>query len=98
MKKVYVASESSEADRQILRLRNSCQSKMTRVKNQIKSYLNLHGHKWPETTQSKWTKKYIVWLESLEFDLPKQQVVIEEYLKEYHYFRNRIVDLIRRLR
>lgn len=98
LKKVYVPPLSVESDRQILRLRKSCHQKLTRVKNQIKSYLNLHGHFQYPVDGSKWTKKYISWLESLEFELPTQRIIMQEYLIEFHHFRDRIAELTRRLR
>lgn len=98
LKKVYVPPLSVESDRQILRLRKSCSQKLTRVKNQIKSYLNLHGFFWYPVNGSKWTKKYLSWLESIEFELPIQRIIVDEYLKEFHYFRDRIAELTRRLR
>jgi len=98
LKKVYVPPLSVEADRQILRLRKGCQQKLTRVKNQIKSYLNLHGCYSYPVNGSKWSKNYISWLESLEFELPTQRFVLQEYLKEFYYFQNRIAELTCRLR
>jgi transposase len=98
LKKVYVTSELSEADRQILRLRTSCQSKMTRVKNQIKSYLNLHGLNWSSKSGHKWTKCYIAWLESLEFEHPSQRILLDDYLQEYHFLGNRIARITAQIR
>lgn len=98
LKKVYVPPLSVESDRQILRMRKSYHQKLTRVKNQIKSYLNLHGHFWYPVDGSKWTKKYVAWLENLEFELPTQKIIMDEYLKEFHYLRDRIAELTHRLR
>lgn len=98
LKKVYVLPLSAESDRQILRLRKSSQTKLTRVKNQIKSYLNLHGIKWPKENGNKWTKKYIIWLNNLEFEVSSQRDIVAEYLSEYHFLRNKIATLTRRLR
>jgi len=98
LKKVYVLPPSAEADRQVLRLRKSFQKKLTRVKNQIKSYLNLHGINWATENGNKWTNKYIAWLKSLEFEIPNQRVIIEEYLNEYRFLRDQIAKLTRQLR
>jgi transposase len=98
LKKVFVPPLSSEADRQLLRLRNSYQKKLTRVKNQIKSHLHLHGlTQSPEHTR-KWTKRYIQWLEGLEFKEPNLRFILDHYLLEYHFHRNQIADLTKRIR
>ena len=98
LKKVYVPSLSAESDRQILRLRKDNQKKLTRVKNQIKSYLNLYGIRWPRENGNKWTKKYITWLNNLEFEVSSQSDIIAEYLSEYHFLRDKIATRTRRLR
>lgn len=98
LKSIYVMPLSAESDRQVIRLRKSCQKKSTRVKNQIKSYLNLNGIKWPKEKGNKWTKKYIEWLEALEFEYANQRMVIDEYLNEYHFLREQIAKLTRQLR
>lgn len=98
LKKVYVPPLVAEIDRQVIRLRKSYQKKLTRVKNQIKSLLNLHGIKWSRENGSKWTKKYISWLESLEFEFANQRLIIDEHLKEYEFLRDQIAKLTRQLR
>lgn len=98
LKKVHVPPLSAESDRQVLRLRKSTRSKLTRVKNQIKSYLNLHGITWPKENGNKWTKNYITWLNNLEFEFSSQRIIVEEYLNEYHFLRDKIATLTRRLR
>ena len=89
---------AAEADRQIIRLRKSSQKKLTRVKNQIKSFLNLHNITWSTKDGNSWTKKHLLWLENLEFEIPNQRLVIDEYLNEYHFLRNQIAKLTRQLR
>lgn len=98
LKKVFVPPLSSEADRQLLRLRNSYQKKLTRVKNQIKSHLYLHGlTRLPENTR-KWTKRYIQWLEGIEFEEHNFRFILDHYLLEYHFLRNQIAGLTKRIR
>ena len=98
LKKVYVPSASAEADRQLLRLRNSYQKKLTRVKNQIKSHLNLYGITQAPEGTNKWTKKYLLWLEELEFEESNLRIVLDHYLLEYHFLRDQIADVTKRIR
>jgi transposase len=98
LKSVYVPPKSVEADRQLLRLRHRTQKKLTRVKNQIKSYLHLNGIFWPKGNGNKWTKRYLAWLSELTFENETDRFVLEEYLNEYRYLRTRIAILTRRLR
>jgi transposase len=98
LKRVYVPPLAAEADRQIIRLRKSSQKKLTRVKNQIKSFLNLHSIKWSSDNGNSWSKKYLSWLESLEFEFPNQRLIVDEYLNEYHFLRDQIAKLTRQLR
>ena len=98
LKSVYVPPLCVESDRQILRLRNGYQKKLTRVKTQIKSHLSLHGLIWPRSIGSPWTKRYIVWLKELEFDDSSLRFVLDHYLAEYHFYRDKIAELSKRIR
>lgn len=98
LKEVFVPPASIEADRQILRLRYSCQKKLTRVKNQIKSLCHLHGIEKPASILSYWSKRYIVWLESIVFEHDNLRMVLDMLLQEYRFLRLQIVELTRQLR
>jgi len=98
LKKVFVPPSSSEADRQLLRLRHSYQKKLTRVKNQIKSHLHLYGiPKAPEGI-NKWTKRYIFWIENLEFEQANLRFVLDRYLMEYRFIRQQIAEITKSIR
>ena len=98
LKKVFVPPSSSEADRQLLRLRHRYQKKLTRVKNQIKSHLHLYGIPRPPDGINKWTKRYLSWLESLEFEQHNLRFVLGHYLTEYRFFREQIAEITRHIR
>ena len=97
LKKVYVPPLSSEADRQLLRLRHSYQKKLTRVKNQIKSHLHLYGIPRPYGITT-WTKKYLSWLEGLSFEESNLRYVLDQYLAEYRFHREQIAEITKRIR
>jgi transposase len=98
LKRVSVPPMSIEADRQIIRLRVSCQQKLTRVKCQIKSHLKLFDIKWPKEYGNKWTKRYLNWLSTLEFEEPNLRIVLDFYLQEYYFLRDRLADITRKIR
>jgi transposase len=98
LKKVFVPPLSSESDRQLLRLRESYQKKMTRVKNQIKSLLNLHGIQWSLENGNKWTKVYVSWLTTLEFENSNLRFILDQHLMEFHFLRNQIAVLTKKIR
>lgn len=98
LKKVYVPPLTSETDRRLLRMRDGYQKKLTRVKNQIKSYLNLHGIKWSKENGNKWTKAYVSWLTELEFENQHLRLMLDLYLKEFHFFCEQIAEITKQIR
>jgi len=98
LKKVFVPPVSAESDRQLLRVREGYQKKLTRVKNQIKSHLHLYGVKWPSEEGNKWTKKYIMWLKGLEFEQKNLRFILDHYIAEYQFLRDQIATLTRQIR
>lgn len=98
LKKVYVPPPSIEADRQLLRLREGDKKKLTRVKNQINSLLHLHGLKWEPDNGCHWTKRFITWLEELEFSEHNYRFILDQYLEEYHFLRAQIACITKRIR
>jgi len=98
LKKVYVPPPSTEADRQLLRLRAGHKKKLTRVKNQINSLLRLHGIRWSSERGSRWTKRFVSWLEEIEFSEPNIRFVLDQYLLEYRFLRDRIAVITKHIR
>lgn len=87
-----------ESDRQVIRFRHGYQKKLTRVKCQIKSLLNLQGIDYPTENGNYWTKRYLAWLTSLAFSEPTFRYLLDQYLKEYRFFRAQIAELTTRIR
>lgn len=98
LKELFVPPISTESDRQLLRVREGYQKKLTRVKNQIKSHLHLHGMNWSPENGNKWTKRYIAWLEGLRFEEKNLRFVLDQYLIEYHFLRTQIARLTQEVR
>jgi len=98
LKSVFVPPPSVEAERHILRMRNSCQTKMTRTKTQIKSLLNLQGIIWPAENGRAWTISHLDWLKTLKFDQNEIRFVLDHYLMEYQFLRQQIATLTKKIR
>lgn len=98
LKEVFVPPASIEADRQIMRLRYDYRKKLNRIKNQIKSLFNLHGIEKPVSIRSCWSKRYVAWLESIEFEHPSLRMVLDKHLQEYGFYRSQMAEITRQLR
>jgi len=98
LRSVWVPPLQIDSDRHYIRLRDRYQKKLSRVKSQIKSQLRLHGKHWSPASGGYWTKRYIRWLESLEFHNESLGLILDEYLSEYRYLRNRVATLTRRIK
>src|SRR5574341_1352591 len=64
LKAVYVPPPEVEADRRVVRRRGQLVKNLTRIKNQIKSFLHLYGLHPPEDVRSRWSQRYLMWLGS----------------------------------
>ena len=98
LKKTYIPPTSTEADRQLLRLRAGHKKKMTRVKNQINSLLHLHGIRWSSEDGCRWTKRFVAWLDGMEFNEHNIRFVLDQYLEEYRFLRDRIAVITKHIR
>lgn len=81
--------------RSLSRLRYQQVKKQTRIKNQIKSYLDFYGHRLPQNCEMQhWSRKFIEHLRTLEFnyDIGKEQ--LEIYIEELLIIRNRILQIL----
>lgn len=90
LREVYVPPLSVETDRQIVRLRSHYQKKVNRLKNQIKSHLHLYGKRWSKENGGYWSRRYLDWLSSLEFEESGLRYILDEYLLEYRFFSERL--------
>lgn len=87
-KEVYVLIEHDEAVRGYLRMRDSHNKALKRIKQQIIAFCTGHGLFSP--TKSNWTVAHLKWLKGLKFDDPVEQEIINEYLSSYTYLCDKI--------
>jgi transposase len=73
--------------------------KQTRCKNQIKGLLTFYGYTIPdELLRSHWSRHFINWLESLEFQQNSGKQALRALLEELKHLRQNIVQLTRQIR
>jgi transposase len=96
---LYVPERKALEDRSLVRMRMSMVKKQTRCKNQIKASLNFYGHTIPdELVKSHWSRNFINWLESLEFQGESGRQALQALLDELKHLRQSIAQLTGQIR
>ena len=96
---LYVPVRSALEDRSLVRTRMQMVKKQTRCKNQIKAFLSFYGYIIPEDlTNSYWSRRFINWLESLEFQQDSGKQSLQTLLEELKYLRQSIARLTKQIR
>jgi transposase len=96
---LYVPKRRALEDRSLVRMRMSMVKKQTRCKNQIKGLLSFYGYAVPdELAQSHWSKNFIDWLVSLEFQQESGKQALGALLGELKHLRQSIAQLTRQIR
>jgi transposase len=93
LKYVTVPSRKAESNRRVIRCRRQISKKRIRAKQQIRSFLNLHGIKRPESIKTNWSKKYISWLESLSFEYESDNFHFAKLLRDFHHHHKELVEV-----
>lgn len=96
---LYVPERKALEDRSLVRMRTSMVKKQTRCKNQIKGSLSFYGYIIPdELVKSHWSRNFINWLESLEFQRESGKQALQALLDELKHLRQSIAQLTRQIR
>ena len=99
LRAIYVPDRLAEEDRSLVRMRTVFVRKQTRTKNQIKSMLQYYGFQVPEDVNDQhWSRAYIRWLESLDFEQESGKRAFHMLVKELLWLRGTILDLTREIR
>ena len=85
---VAIPTETQEADRQVIRLRDQLMSKRKRVKNQIKGFLLQHGIAEPEGLKG-WTIASVAALRNLRLR-PQLRFCLDALLDELEHFNMQV--------
>lgn len=98
---VYVPSLKVQQDRELIRYRcDKLVPKLTRVKNQIKSFLHLYGIDIPaefKTGPSHWSKAWVAWLHSIQLAHTSGQQALEHLLEELAFVQARLRQVNRQI-
>ena len=98
---IYTPTIQTQRDRSLLRTRAMLVKDMTRYKNRIKSFLFFYGINIDDAfTQSKkhWSKRFMIWLESLEFDGETGKVALQLLISEFKNLRTSILKVTQQIR
>lgn len=98
LKSVYILPAWAESNRRIVRRRSQLVKKCSRAKNEIRSFLHLHGIKRPPEIRTNWSGLYLKWLDSLEFEFEPDQFVLGQLVKNYRRIRDDVAEVTQQLR
>lgn len=91
---LYVPARKALEDRSLVRMRMAMVKKQTRCKNQIKGLLSFYGEFIPdELTRSRWSQRFIHWLESLSLQEESGNLALQALLEELKYLHQIIARL-----
>jgi len=76
---VWVPDQDQEMMRDLSRARDDMKGQERKARQQLNAFVLRHGHHWPRG-KSRWTPAHYNWLESLRFERPWQQVVLQDYI------------------
>lgn len=96
---IYVPCRSKLEDRSLVRTRQSMVRKQTRCKNQIKAMLLFYGiHLSEEETSSRWSRRFLGWIESIRMERASGDMALKTHLEELRHLRQILVTLDRAIR
>ena len=93
---VWVPGEEQEAVRDLTRAREDMKAIETKARQRLGAFLLRHGRVFEG--KSRWTQAHFRWLETVKFDQPLQQLVLQEYLDAVTDARRRVEALERQMR
>jgi len=75
---VWVPDGAQEALRDLTRAREDMKHWQRQAKQRLAAFLLRHGRRY--TGKAKWTQAHFRWLETVKFEQPVQQIVLQEYI------------------
>lgn len=98
LKGIYVPNRVTLEDRLLVRTRFTFIKELCRFKNRVKSLLNLHGIVFPPefaNNQAYWSKRFITWLEGIEFQQPSATTALRVIIDQCKHLRNNQLKITR---
>lgn len=88
---VWVPDQEQEAIRDLTRAREDMKSLELKSRQRLGAYLLRHGRIY--AGKSRWTQAHFRWLETVKFDSPLQQIVLQEYIDTVKAMQKRVAAL-----
>lgn len=88
---VWVPDQAQEALRDLTRAREDMKHLQQQARQRLSAFLLRHGRRF--TGKSKWTQMHFRWLETVKFEQPVQQIVLQEYIDAVHGCGKRVRGL-----
>lgn len=98
---IYVPSIRTLEDRMLIRSRFTFVKELNRFKSRIKSILNFYGISYPEefsSAQSHWSKRFVEWLECIEFTEESATKALKVIIGQCKYLRQCLLEITREIR
>ncbi len=93
---VWVPDEEQEAMRDLTRAREDMKMLELKARQQLSGFVLRHGFHYPKG-KTRWTRAHFNWLESLKFDYPQQQIVLQEYIDVVKAAQARVAEMTAQL-
>lgn len=101
LKPIHVPTTKTLDDRCLVRTRSGLVKDLTRNKNRVKSFLHFHGIEIPvafQNSSSRWSKRYIDWLKSLEFTELSARLSLDTLIHSSEHMRNMVLQTTQQIR
>jgi transposase len=89
---VWVPDKDQEAMRDLTRARDDMKSQERKARQQLNAFVLRQGYHWP-SGKKRWTQAHFNWLESIAFEQPWLQIVLQEYVEAVKAATRRVGDL-----
>ena len=94
---VWVPDQEQEAIRDLTRAREDMKAMELKARQQLGAFLLRHGRIYQDG-KCRWTQAHFRWLETVKFDAPVQQIVLQEYIDTVKAAQQRVAGLEAQMR
>ena len=97
---IYIPTKRGQHDRTLVRVCATMKGELRRCKNRIKSMLYYYGIDFPmvfEKSGTHWSRKFMVWLESLDLGGESTNAALEAYITHARFLRQHVLDITRKI-
>ena len=93
---VWVPDPEQEAIRDLTRAREDMKAIELKARQRLGAFLLRHGRRY-EGGKSHWTQAHFRWMETVKFDSPIQQIVLQQYIEAVKEAQRRVAGLHREM-